>query len=278
MIDSGLVRTGRLDSNRPRSAATRVLTLFAAVAALSVEQFAILQGSAAAPKPAPRPAAPPRPQVAPPARMPVPTPSRAGQRGPQNGPQHSPGGSGNHAGIARGPGKFVTMPKAQSHLQNSQLVRRHHWHAGHWHRGWFPWLPYHVAGTVTNVQSGDTITVLTALGQQQRMRLFGTAAPLPSQPFGPQSQQHLAALVLGKVVHVRTLGTDLNTGDPVAMVFFAGNYVNRQQISAGMAWNYVDHGMSPDLADAESEAIAAGAGLWSLEYAEAPWLASVANP
>jgi endonuclease YncB( thermonuclease family) len=106
------------------------------------------------------------------------------------------------------------------------------------------------------------------------MRLFGTAAPTLVQRFGPESQQHLANLILGKVVSVRDVGTDPASGISVAMVFYASTCMNREQIAQGLAWNYVDDGFSEELADAESEASAAQKGIWSLDYAEAPWLAS----
>ena len=127
---------------------------------------------------------------------------------------------------------------------------------------------------MTNVASGDTITVRDNNGRPVRMRLFGTAAPLPSQAFGAQSQQHLASLIEGKVVQVRTIGNDLASGIPVAMVFLGDDYVNRDQIVQGMAWNFVDDGFSDDLAAAEAEASSEQRGIWSLDYAEPPWLAS----
>jgi endonuclease YncB( thermonuclease family) len=123
---------------------------------------------------------------------------------------------------------------------------------------------------VTGVLSGDTIMVRDAAGQPHRVRLFGTAAPQPSQPFASESTQNLEALVLGKVVNVRTLGTNLDSGDSVAMVYYGDEYVNLDQIAAGMARNYVEDGLSLDLAEAESEAMAEGRGIWSIEYPDAP--------
>jgi endonuclease YncB( thermonuclease family) len=128
---------------------------------------------------------------------------------------------------------------------------------------------------VTNVASGDTITVLDNTGRPRLMRLYGTAAPLLTQPLGPQSRQNLASLIEGKVVQVRTMGNDVASGIPVAMVFYGGNYMNREQIVQGLAWNFVDDGYSEDLAAAEAEATSEQRGIWSLDYAEPPWLASV---
>jgi endonuclease YncB( thermonuclease family) len=297
MSDDGW-RTGGADSNRSPFVARRAVSWFAAVAIFAALGFALVEGRVFAGKPqrritpppqmAPPPAPPqphfvpqphpiPQPRVVPQPRN-TPSPIRAGSTknipGQQRHlPQHN-GPVGNN--IAGTIGTSV-VPTAQSHLQNSAFVGRHHIHPHLWHRGWgwWPWLPGYVGGTVTNVATGDTITVLDNAGRPRVMRLFGTAAPLLTQSFGAQSQQHLAGLIQGKVVQIRTMGNDVASGIPVAMVFYGGNYMNREQIAQGLAWNFVDDGYSEDLAGAEAEASSEQRGIWSLDYAEPPWLASV---
>ncbi|HXY35927.1 MAG TPA: thermonuclease family protein [Planctomycetaceae bacterium] len=193
--------------------------------------------------------------------------------------KHTPDGPGSAwpgIGKNRPFGTFKTVPKMLSAIEHEMLARRQHWHPRVWDRarGWYAWLPGYVAGTVTNVPKGDTITVLDNAGQPRTMRLFGTVAPEVAQPFGLQSQQNLANLVQGKVVQVRNVGTDSN-GNPVAVVYYGGTYLSLEQISEGLAWNFVDDGYAEDLAAAEADASAEGKGIWSQDYAEAPWMASV---
>jgi endonuclease YncB( thermonuclease family) len=288
------LRLGSTDANRRRFLPIQVLKPAAVIVAFVAVLASLLQEStwAGKPKPVVRPAVPQfEPFIPPPPRF-VPAPVHpqvhpnvpsGRQSGPSGGGgsrgtlRHAPQGSGSTgsgSGFNRAFGSFKMMPKKLSAIENEKFAQRHHWHPREWHRawGWYPWLPGYVAGTVTNVEKGDTITVLDNAGQPRRMRLFGSAAPEVAQPFGLESQQHLASLVQGKVVQVRTVGTDSVKEIPVAMIFYNGNYLSLEQISQGLAWNFVDDGYAEDLAAAEADASAEQRGIWSLDY---PWMASV---
>ena len=53
-------------------------------------------------------------------------------------------------------------------------------------------------GTVVSVADGDTIIVLHANREQNKIRLGGIDAPEKSQPFGQCSKQSMSALAFGK--------------------------------------------------------------------------------
>lgn len=58
-------------------------------------------------------------------------------------------------------------------------------------------------GTVVSVADGDTIIVLDANREQNKIRLGGIDAPEKSQPFEQRSKQSMSALVFGKEVDVQ---------------------------------------------------------------------------
>jgi endonuclease YncB( thermonuclease family) len=105
------------------------------------------------------------------------------------------------------------------------------------------------------------------------VRLAGVAAPTLGQPFSAQSQQHLAALAMGRHVRVFQTGVD-STGTIVGQVFLAGSgtNLNERQLRDGMAFNSVNDGFAPQLAAAEEAALMARAGLWNGNRPIAPWL------
>jgi endonuclease YncB( thermonuclease family) len=140
------------------------------------------------------------------------------------------------------------------------LHHHHHWWWHHWAWGYWPLGAYGMAGNVVGVPSGDSLLVNNGAGQTQRVRLFGVSAPT-SGPVALQSQQHLARLQ-GKFVHVHSVSSDPD-GSTVAKVFYAGSYVNQDQIASGMAVNSLDHGLDQTLANAEQTAQEEGKGMWA---------------
>ena len=261
-----------------------------------------------APAPAWRPMPPPMPMYVPrqaPMQRPPAIPNRVGRSNHGSGamskgspgthPDHGAGahagqhGAGQHGAGQHGAGQhgdesqahrehnhpwgeFRHLDKATWEHEHRFLARRAFRHAVHWrHHGWALLVAGNMPAVVIDVPSGDTITIRNAFGLPQRFRLFGTAAPQSPQTFASVSQQNLSSLVLNRVVNLQTLGSDIETADPVAKVSCDGVYVNYSQIAEGMAWNYVGHGLDLELAAAESEAMAAGKGIWSEEYPEVPW-------
>jgi endonuclease YncB( thermonuclease family) len=236
--------------------------------------------------PAPVPGKPPVPKPSAPPR-----PSTPASRGPSPNPHPGPHPSSNSGPRSVTPtpqttklprsGLVHVLPRNRALMAQSTLhpklaqqlaARRHHGHWRPWVWGMLPFDTYGLAGRVVGVPSGDRLTVLNASGTPQQVRLFGVAAPV-NGPFASASQPQLASQVLGKFVHVHSMGADLD-GSLIAKVFLGDAYVNRDQIAAGMAWYFIDHGFDMALAQAEEQAQETGAGLWHDPDPHAPWLAS----
>jgi len=57
-------------------------------------------------------------------------------------------------------------------------------------------------GTVVGIADGDTLTILDANHDEQRVRLAGIDAPERGQPFGRSAKESLSDIALGKVADV----------------------------------------------------------------------------
>lgn len=131
-------------------------------------------------------------------------------------------------------------------------------------------------GKVIKVADGDTVTILTADNQQEKIRLSGIDAPEKKQPFGNKSKQHLSEMIAGKTVSV-----DWNKRDRykriVGKIMLDGHDVNLQQVKRGLAWHYKAYEREQDVEDrsiyanAEHEAQRDKVGLWVERTAMAPW-------
>lgn len=139
---------------------------------------------------------------------------------------------------------------------------------------------------VLAVLDGDTLDVEDRHQRRWRIRLQGIDAPelaqtrrqqgrtcrTPPQPYGEAARHALADKVQGRVVQLRTDGTR-SYDRVVAYVLLAGREVNRELVAEGWAWSLDRHHASPSVrqayAHAQSEARAAGRGLWA-ETRESP--------
>ena len=131
-------------------------------------------------------------------------------------------------------------------------------------------------GLVTKVQDGDTVTLSSAASVYQ-IRLDGIDAPELAQPFGSLSQSALSKAVLGKSVKVAYSKTD-QYGRIVGAVFADScQYVNLEQVSAGLAWFYkayqceLSEPARLQFMQAQGKAVQEKAGLWAQGNPEAPW-------
>lgn len=131
-------------------------------------------------------------------------------------------------------------------------------------------------GSVTNVHDGDTVTLSSAASAYQ-IRLDSMDAPELAQPFGSLSQGALAKAVLGKSVKVAYSKTD-QYGRIVGAVFTDRcQYVNLDQVSAGLAWFYkayqceISEAVRHQFMQAQDDAVQAKSGLWAQSDPEAPW-------
>lgn len=123
---------------------------------------------------------------------------------------------------------------------------------------------------VVGVHDGDTVRCLDADNVQHKVRLVGIDAPETGQAFGTKSREHLAALVMGRMVAVERHGED-RYGRTLGRIDADGRNVNREMVASGMAWHYARYDRDPLLAEAEGEARAAKRGLWADPHAVPPW-------
>lgn len=129
-----------------------------------------------------------------------------------------------------------------------------------------------IAGVVTSVYDGDTITV-----GGESVRLASIDAPELDQAFGPASRAQLAAMVLGQSVIVRYAQKD--PYDRVVGTVFKPDcsQVNLNQVVSGAAWYYeaykceIDNRQRQAYAAAHTAARTAKKGLWA-SSAVAPWV------
>ncbi|MFH7326439.1 thermonuclease family protein [Desulfurivibrio sp. C05AmB] len=128
---------------------------------------------------------------------------------------------------------------------------------------------------VTNISDGDTITVITPAGQQERIRFYGIDAPESGQPFGRASTDHVKKVIgdAGFQVEIAEIDRD-RYGRIVGMVIVNGLNLNRDLVRVGLAWVYPQYCKRPECREwreLEQEAKANKLGLWREPGAVPPW-------
>lgn len=121
-----------------------------------------------------------------------------------------------------------------------------------------------ITGKVVGVTDGDTITVLTPLNEQLKVRLTEIDAPEKDQPYGHTSKQSLSELAFDKDVTVETDSKD-QYGRTLGRVFVGQTDVNLQLVKNGAAWAYKQYLKDEAIQKAEDEARKAKTGLWALQ-------------
>jgi len=124
-------------------------------------------------------------------------------------------------------------------------------------------------GKVVGISDGDTIKVLKN-GTQVKVRLAAIDCPEKKQPYGNKAKQFTADMVGGKVVKVWETDTD-RYGRIVGFVFVGDKNLNKELLSAGLAWHYKKYSRDPALAKLEFRARSAKRGLWSEPDPLPPW-------
>jgi endonuclease YncB( thermonuclease family) len=132
-----------------------------------------------------------------------------------------------------------------------------------------PSLLYAWEGRVVSITDGDTIKVLKA-GIQVKIRLAAIDCPERGQPYGQAAKKFTANLVAGKIVKVWPTDTD-RYGRIVAFIFVGDKNMNKELLSAGLAWHYKKYSRDPELAKLEFQARAKNIGLWSEPDPVTPW-------
>lgn len=133
------------------------------------------------------------------------------------------------------------------------------------------------SATVKSVHDGDTVRVVDANGQTQRVRLAYIDAPELNQADGKSSRDALRKIVAQQKVRVEVFDTD-QYGRQVARIYANGQDVNLLQIQQGNAWHYRSiakrNQAKTDYAQyeaAEQSAKQQRLGLWTNRQAIAPW-------
>jgi endonuclease YncB( thermonuclease family) len=128
-----------------------------------------------------------------------------------------------------------------------------------------------LAGTVTSVVDGDTLTIVDAQKRRYRIRLAEVDAPESKQAFGIKSARSLYGLCFRKAAQVEWQAKDRNN-HYVGHVTCAGIDANAEQVRRGMAW------VSPSstkpgtpLYELEAYARMRGVGLWADTQAIPQW-------
>ncbi len=133
-------------------------------------------------------------------------------------------------------------------------------------------------GNVVLIHDGDTFTLAARDGKVYRIRLQGCDAPDDKQNHAEKSKQNLAVLIQGMDVIVAVLDKDIDDDAYFGSVYLEGRDVGLTQIESGMAWNSTANGQvipeegTKRYAQAQSQARAAGLGIWSEKDPMPPWV------
>lgn len=128
-----------------------------------------------------------------------------------------------------------------------------------------------VTGKVTDVAEGDIISFAHD-GSIELIRLAGIDCPELTQSYGKEARQFTADLVLNKDISVEGIGEDAQKRALGVVTLTDGRVLNRELLSAGLAWFYDQHpDTDPTLAGLMAAARAAKKGLWADAAPLAPW-------
>ncbi len=126
-------------------------------------------------------------------------------------------------------------------------------------------------GTVLSVTDGDTLSVLVN-GSREKVRLTGIDCPESDQPFGRQATQLATQLALEKMVTVTDLGRDRYRRMLGVVVLPDGRILNQELVREGFCWWYRKYAVGDTTLERfETEAKAAGRGLWAEPNPVSPW-------
>lgn len=131
------------------------------------------------------------------------------------------------------------------------------------------------SAVVTEVHSGDVVTLRFDRFDHRRCRIHGIAAPHMKQPFGETSRQAVIDWLIGRKVTVT--GITKNEVDPIraahiARIEYDGKNVSKELISQGFAWHLADDPQCEEYKEAEAEARENRRGLFAADKAVEPWV------
>jgi len=120
------------------------------------------------------------------------------------------------------------------------------------------------------VRDGDSIVVERG-GVGTEVRLDGIDCPELAQAFGRKAQRFTAELAFGRTVRLLGEGKDRYGRQLAEVLLPDGRSLNRELVSAGLAWWFRAHSTDRSLESLEQAARAARRGLWAAPNPVAPW-------
>ena len=129
-----------------------------------------------------------------------------------------------------------------------------------------------ITAKVVGVHDGDTVTALTPLMEEIKVRLGEIDAPELRQPFGQKSKQMLSDMVFGKEILI--VKTDRDKYNRTVGRLYVGELdVNRAMAAQGGAWAYLKYMTDNTILEAQESAKQQKMGLWSLQVDQLtpPW-------
>lgn len=129
-----------------------------------------------------------------------------------------------------------------------------------------------IAGQVVSILDGDTIDVLHN-HHPERIRLHGIDCPEKGQPYGKKARQATAGLVFRQEVTVQPREKD-RYGRTIGDVRLSdGRILNHELVKDGWCWWYRKYApKDTELEQLETEARAAGRGIWNDPAPIPPWI------
>lgn len=126
------------------------------------------------------------------------------------------------------------------------------------------------SGKVIGIIDGDTIEVLEN-NRPVRIRLAEIDCPESHQDFGQKAKTFTSELAFDKDVKVLVKDIDRYGRTVAEIILPDSRSLNRELISAGLAWWYQRYSSDQSLGQLQSQAKSAKLGLWSSENPIAPW-------
>lgn len=133
---------------------------------------------------------------------------------------------------------------------------------------------FFLQGKVIAVPDGDSLEILSASFERQRIRLYGVDCPESRQQGGEAAASFTRSLVLFQEVSLTVMDTD-RYKRPVALVTLPdGRSLNEELVRAGQAWVYDSYCDTPRCfawRRLEVQARQARQGLWAQDKPVPPW-------
>ncbi|MEI7844128.1 MAG: thermonuclease family protein, partial [Gallionellaceae bacterium] len=123
---------------------------------------------------------------------------------------------------------------------------------------------------VIAVMDGDTLLILRAGHKPEKVRLLHIDAPEKAQPYGLQSKQSLADMVLKRQININVVAHD-QYGRLLGDISLNGHSINEEQVKRGMAWEYSGYRSNKAYIALQHNAQQARRGLWQQRSPQAPW-------